>query len=392
MSDHHLADVVESSGGYAQAARSVAAARKFVPKPRTPPLDAIGIGRASEVVHEVVCSSARLHMCFPMMARDDAMHAIFTDKATMLPHLQALCAISESDMRERRERHRAEGISGRSLFLDIVTRDTGECIGTTGFRSISSSRAEWGCIIGRKWQRQGICTEAFAASVRHAATLHVKTVTASTTESNAPIRKALAKFGMVQTGCDAAHGVLYEAPVATLLATISTDVGSSSRSSSFFQRHPLDWQFALFGLVEPLVNIATTLLITADSPLFVRLLFAGAAASAPDAALGELAPTLTRMYASVLLCFGLTQAMLWLEWRRRPSESAHTVRTWMWLMLVPDCHHLFVAYGPYLLGPHGRLDAAFGAHYAIQGLLTIFRLVHLLSEEEGASSMRVKQK
>ena len=84
------------------------------------------------------------------------------------------------------------------------------------------------------------------------------------------------------------------------------------------------------------------------------------------------------MYGSALLCFGLTQAMLWHTWSENPDDrNQNLVRAWMWFMLLPDCHHLFVAYGPFLVGPHGRIDAAFAAHYAIQGLLTLARCIYL---------------
>ena len=137
-------------------------------------------------------------------------------------------------------------------------------------------------------------------------------------------------------------------------------------------------QYAIFGLAEPAVNVATTILITSDSTLFVRMLFARAARTVEHAS--DVVPTLCRMYASVLLCFGLTQAFLWHGWRWAPSSAGtqRSARLWMWLMLAPDFHHLVVAYGPYLVGPHGQLDAALVAHYAVQGVLTLCRLAFLL--------------
>ena len=105
---------------------------------------------------------------------------------------------------------------------------------------------------------------------------------------------------------------------------------------------------------------------------------------------GLLVPTLTRMYASVLLCFGLTQAMLWHGWRWSPTANSHqAARTWMLGMLVPDFHHLIVAYGPYLVGPHGRIDSALIAHYTIQGLLTLFRLAFLLHLGDAPKSKKL---
>ena len=76
------------------------------------------------------------------------------------------------------------------------------------------------------------------------------------------------------------------------------------------------------------------------------------------------------MYASVLLCFGISQYFVW---RGRDAHNTF-LRAWTWLMLLPDVHHLVFAYGPYLAGPHGRLDTACIVHYAIQGTLTLPRL------------------
>ena len=136
------------------------------------------------------------------------------------------------------------------------------------------------------------------------------------------------------------------------------------------------WYY-VFGVAEPLVNVATTIFITCDAPAFLGMLFA-AAPAAPDQP-SDSEPTLARMYASVLLCFGLTQAVLWHEWHESPSAGTQrAVRTWLCLMLVPDLHHLVGAYLPYYMGPHGRLDAAFVTHYAIQGLLTLLRLLALV--------------
>ena len=151
----------------------------------------------------------------------------------------------------------------------------------------------------------------------------------------------------------------------------------------------LRWQYALFGIAEPVVNVATTLFITVNSTAFVRLLFSDVQMFDVRHA-GLLVPTLTRMYASVLLCFGLTQAMLWHGWRWSPTaDSRQAARTWMLGMLVPDFHHLIVAYGPYLVGPHGRIDSALIAHYTIQGLLTLFRLAFLLHLGDAPKSKKL---
>ena len=89
------------------------------------------------------------------------------------------------------------------------------------------------------------------------------------------------------------------------------------------------------------------------------------------------------MYASVLLCFGLCQYCAWSTWAADENAKPR-VRAWTLMMLVPDAHHLAFAYGLYLRGPHGRYDAAFAAHYAIQGALPLARLALLASTAAGA--------
>ncbi len=120
------------------------------------------------------------------------------------------------------------------------------------------------------------------------------------------------------------------------------------------------WAHLLFGTLEPLVNVATAVFITCNAALFNQLLFA----AAPSGSEVDLA--LARMYASVLLCFGLCQYCAWSTWAADENAKPR-VRAWTLMMLVPDAHHLAFAYGLYLRGPHGRYDAAFAAHYAIQG-------------------------
>ena len=98
----------------------------------------------------IVCSSDRFHFCRPSQARDTAVHALYNDEPTMLPHLPMLCPISVEAIVARRARHRAECADGSSLFLDIVERSApgGEqtLVGTTGFRTLdaAAASAEWG--------------------------------------------------------------------------------------------------------------------------------------------------------------------------------------------------------------------------------------------------------
>ena len=94
------------------------------------------------------------------------------------------------------------------------------------------------------------------------------------------------------------------------------------------------------------------------------------------------------MYASVLLCFGVCQYMLWSEYATAGIKAKPKVKAWMWFMLLPDFHHLIFAYGLYLVGPYGRYDAACIAHYAIQISLTIGRLAYLVAESVPSTPMK----
>ena len=138
------------------------------------------------------------------------------------------------------------------------------------------------------------------------------------------------------------------------------------------------WPYLVFGVGEPLVNFATGLFITFSGDLFGSLLFAGAASQIAD---NDVVLALIRMYASVLICFGICQMMVWQYLKNDPDlKQAHR---WNLLMLIPDFHHLFFAYGLFFLGKYGRADASFIAHYAIQGTLTMGRIYFLLFESTG---------
>ena len=151
------------------------------------------------------------------------------------------------------------------------------------------------------------------------------------------------------------------------------------------------WAYPFFGVAEPMVNIATACLISAPGGdgLFLRLLFPGIDVSSAATS------ALCRMYASVLICFGICQAFVWREFRSNAHdyERARWLRLWTWLMLVPDAHHMFFAYGSFLV-THGRLDLACAVHYGIQGSLTLGRFYLLctggVDREKGRRQQDVK--
>ncbi len=156
-----------------------------------------------DVVAETHCSAGALVLCRPDPSRDVAMHLLLNDAATMLPHLSMLCPISQEDSVARRVRHRTEAAAGTSCMLDVVSNETGELIGSTGFRVVEhgASSAEWGIIVSKAWQRQGVCAACFTACIGVATSvLGVRNLTASTTAENESMLAFFARRGMPQTG------------------------------------------------------------------------------------------------------------------------------------------------------------------------------------------------
>ncbi len=157
-----------------------------------------------DVLAEAHCSTGALLLCRPHPSRDVAMHTLLNDAPTMLPHLGMLCPISEDDSAARRVRHRTEAAAGTSCMLDVVLDETGELIGSTGFRVVehgSTSSAEWGIIVNKAWQRKGVCAACFTACLGIAAdVLRVQHLTASTTAENEAMLAFFVQHGLPQTG------------------------------------------------------------------------------------------------------------------------------------------------------------------------------------------------
>jgi predicted nicotinamide N-methyase/RimJ/RimL family protein N-acetyltransferase len=147
-----------------------------------------------------LCSSARFDFYGPHSYRDAFVRELFNDKTIMLPFLPHLCSMTEQAMKERREKHRQESISGESCFLDIVDRATGEFVGVGGFRSTKNEVAEFGIVVAARWQRKGVCHETFCCNREYAKKLGFATITAATLELNHAMLHFLQKIGFSKTG------------------------------------------------------------------------------------------------------------------------------------------------------------------------------------------------
>lgn len=136
----------------------------------------------------------RFKMYFPSEARDDAVMALYADEET-LKYLDVLKIFGQdrSKLIERRNDHRQGFRDGTSWFVDIIDSQTGNLVGTTGFRSLSSDRTgEFGVIIHSQYQRTGILTEILPAVLHYGTTvLNLSRITALTLPMNLPMQKFL---------------------------------------------------------------------------------------------------------------------------------------------------------------------------------------------------------
>lgn len=162
---------------------------------------------------DILCSSRRFEFRKPSECRDDVVHALYNDEATMLPHLPMLCPVTREALGKRRAAQRAAIAKGEwadSCFMDIVCSKSGELVGTAGFRSIqghSSEKAveprtcEFAIVVRKSWQRRGVCAEALACNTRYAQEhLGGKRISASTTAANDTMCHFLKLAGMKPTG------------------------------------------------------------------------------------------------------------------------------------------------------------------------------------------------
>ena len=156
----------------------------------------------------ILCASSRFDFRSPAASRDELVHALFNDRATMLPWLPMLCPISAADMTKRRASQRDGKALRVSCFMDIVDQQSGELVGTAGFRSIEGRRAEFGIVVKQSWQRCGVCRESFLANAAYAwDVLGCSTIVASTLESNSRMRAFCSKAGMALSARKEDHGL-----------------------------------------------------------------------------------------------------------------------------------------------------------------------------------------
>ena len=167
---------------------------------------------------EPLCSSARFHYFPPLEENDNVCYELYCDERVMLPFIPQLYKMDPVAFQERRNEHRLKFLK-QSCFLDIISRGTGEFVGTCGFREFRmleigcenenySSRqkaidannenlrmGEFGVNICYQYQRKGICTEAFIQMLRLAKNrLNCTEIEGVTMSGNTPMRNFFEKF------------------------------------------------------------------------------------------------------------------------------------------------------------------------------------------------------
>ena len=162
---------------------------------------------------EAIVVTERLRMEYPSEGRDDEALELYNDEETMLPYLPFLCPMTPRNMKKRRDFHRREADEGKSLFLDLVMRDTGAFVGTSGFRTIDykSGEAEWGAVVKKEYQRRGLCREAFEACLRYLERelKGIVKLTASTVPIN-PMVNFLVAQGLTKRGSHTFKGIEWD--------------------------------------------------------------------------------------------------------------------------------------------------------------------------------------
>lgn len=167
-----------------------------------------------------LCSSSQLHYFPPLEKFDNDCYELYCDEQVMLPFLPQLYKMDKLTFQDRRNGHRLKCLN-QSCFLDIVHRETGEFLGTCGFREFRSTSigaptldgtirtheagefkgigkiGEFGIIICPHYQRQGFCTEAFIQMLRFGLEkLGCTEIEGVTMTGNTPMRNFFEKLGL----------------------------------------------------------------------------------------------------------------------------------------------------------------------------------------------------
>ena len=165
-----------------------------------------------------LCSSARFHYFPPLVENDSVCYELYCDERVMLPFIPQLYKMDRIAFQERRNEHRLKFLK-QSCFLDIVSRNTEEFVGTCGFREFRlleigcknenySSRkeeieakkesfriGEFGVNICYRYQRKGFCTEAFIQMLHLAKNkFNCTEIEGVTMSGNIPMRNFFEKF------------------------------------------------------------------------------------------------------------------------------------------------------------------------------------------------------
>ncbi|KNC86890.1 hypothetical protein SARC_00985 [Sphaeroforma arctica JP610] len=135
----------------------------------------------------------RFDLYMPIEAYDQENRDLLLDeKVTQyIPFLHTLAKDNDAFSR-RRCTHRSQCLAGEGAFFDVVHRESGEYMASSGFREmhLDEKWAEWGIIVSSKWQRKGVCDEVYEGCIAWARSKGLDKVTASTW----PINKGMLAF------------------------------------------------------------------------------------------------------------------------------------------------------------------------------------------------------
>ncbi|CAK4645299.1 hypothetical protein LEN26_005624 [Aphanomyces euteiches] len=145
-------------------------------------------------------TSKRLQYLPPSKHLDDGVYQVYSEEQTM-QFIPFLCRMAPDAWAARRESHRSMWANGTGAFFDIVEPESGEVVGTSGFRVIelSAGDGEWGVVLSSKWHGRGFCNEIHDACMKWAARQGLHTTTAMTWETNTRMITLLERYGWKYT-------------------------------------------------------------------------------------------------------------------------------------------------------------------------------------------------